>query len=326
MVKEGATGGKSGAVAVVQRTSSDLKLNPHLHVVLLDGVFTEQGDAVLFHALPRLTTREVADVLERAVRRITRYLTRRGLLAEEGAALAEGDDDAGVLEASAVAGTTPPAGPEIRRGRPLSWMPEVASFEKPLCVAQDGFTLHAATRAGAMDPKGREALLKYVLRPPISQEHVVPGPDGLVRIALKRPFRDGTVAVDMDPLSLLSRLAASVPAPHFHTVRYLGVLAPASKLRSRIVPVPPPVEPCEHEGTGGPGAGDGSDADGGSRYRSWPELLKRAFIRRRDCTLHRVRDGSGPDHAPFPSAPWSRDRGAAEARAVGRRSRVLPIG
>ena len=60
------------------------------------------------------------------------------------------------------------------------------SFDRPLCVAQDGFTLHAATRAGAMDPKGREALLKYVLRPPISQEHVVPAPDGLVRIALKR--------------------------------------------------------------------------------------------------------------------------------------------
>jgi hypothetical protein len=37
----------------------------------------------------------------------------------------------------------------------------------------------------------------------------VPGPDGLVRIALKRPFSDGTVAVDMDPLSLLCRLAAA---------------------------------------------------------------------------------------------------------------------
>jgi hypothetical protein len=28
---------KSGAVTVVQRTSSDLRLNPHLHVVFLDG-------------------------------------------------------------------------------------------------------------------------------------------------------------------------------------------------------------------------------------------------------------------------------------------------
>jgi hypothetical protein len=32
-----------------------------------------------------------------------------------------------------------------------------------------------------------------------------------VRIELRRPFRDGTVAIDLDPLSLLCRLAASVP-------------------------------------------------------------------------------------------------------------------
>jgi hypothetical protein len=35
----------------------------------------------------------------------------------------------------------------------------------------------------------------------------------LVRIELKRPFSDGTVAIDLDPLSLLCRLAASVPPP-----------------------------------------------------------------------------------------------------------------
>jgi len=278
MAKEGAAGGKSGAIAVVQRTSSDLKLNPHLHVIFLDGVFTEKGDDVLFHALARLSTRDVADVLARAVRRITKYLTRRGFLDEEGSgALADDDDDVGGLEASAVSGNTPPAGPEIRRGTPLSWRQVPVSFDRPLCVAQDGFTLHAATRAGAMDPKGREALLKYVLRPPISQEHVVPGPDGLVRITLKRPFRDGTTAVDMDPLSLLSRLAASVPAPRFHTVRYMGVLAPASKLRSRIVPVSPPEDSTEPSHTQEPGSGDPPASAGGSRYRPWAELLKRAW-------------------------------------------------
>jgi hypothetical protein len=36
---EGAVDGRSGAVTVVQRTSADLKLNPHLHAVVLDGVF-----------------------------------------------------------------------------------------------------------------------------------------------------------------------------------------------------------------------------------------------------------------------------------------------
>jgi hypothetical protein len=32
----------------------------------------------------------------------------------------------------------------------------------------------------------------------------------LVRIVLKKPFTDGTFAIDMDPLSLLSRLGATV--------------------------------------------------------------------------------------------------------------------
>jgi hypothetical protein len=65
------------------------------------------------------------------------------------------------------------------------------------------------------------------------------GPDGLVRITLKKAYNDGTIAMDMDPLSLLCRLATSVPPPRFHTVKYAGVLAPASRWRSRLAPQPP---------------------------------------------------------------------------------------
>ena len=72
-----------------------------------------------------------------------------------------------------------------------------------------------------------------------------------------------TVAVDLDPPSLLSRLAASVPPPKLHTVRY-AVLAPASKLRARIVPTPVAAPAndtsCAHGGR-----------SGGSHYRPWAE-------------------------------------------------------
>jgi len=64
--------------------------------------------------------------------------------------------------------------------------------------------------------------------------------EGLVAVQLKKPFRDGTVSVEMDPLSLVSRLAASVHPPRFHTVRYGGVLAPHAKWRPLVVPPPPP--------------------------------------------------------------------------------------
>ncbi len=177
------------------------------------------------------------------------------------------------LAASAASGRSPPAGPEWRRKEtPLSPLPAAAlRYDKPLCASQDGFTLHAATRAGAMDTVGREALCRYVLRPPIAQERVTRGPDGLVRITLKRPFADGTVAVDMDPLSLLSRLATAVPPPRRHTVRYAGILAPASKLRPTIVPRPA----VAAEGTAAEAEKPAKRA--GSRYRPWAELLKRCF-------------------------------------------------
>ena len=45
---------------------------------------------------------------------------------------------------------------------------------------------------------------------PVVQERVNLFPDGLVRIMLKKAYVDGTVAVDMDPLSLLCRLATTV--------------------------------------------------------------------------------------------------------------------
>jgi hypothetical protein len=151
-------------------------------------------------------------------------------------------------------------------------------FERPLCVALDRFTLHAATRAGGHDVAGREALLKYdpwksptgdILRPAVAQEPVTRGLDGLVRITLKKPFSDGTVAVDLDPLSLLSRLAASVPAPRLHTVRYAGVLASASKLRARLAPKPvvAPAKPTA----------DVAESPRRGAYRPWAELLKRTF-------------------------------------------------
>jgi hypothetical protein len=78
-------------------------------------------------------------------------------------------------------------------------------------------------------------LCKYVLRPPIAQERVHLGDGGLVRLELRRPFKDGTIAVDLDPLRPLCRLAASVPPPKMHTARFAGVLSASHRFRSVVV-------------------------------------------------------------------------------------------
>ena len=93
-------------------------------------------------------------------------------------------------------------------------------------------------------------------------------PDGLVRITLKKAYTDGTVAVDMDPLSLLCRLATSVPPPRRHTIRYSGVLAPASPWRRGLAPMAPSETPADGQRPPRP--------ESASSYRPWAELLGRA--------------------------------------------------
>ncbi len=61
---------------------------------------------------------------------------------------------------------------------------------------------------------------------------------------LKHPFRDCTTHVLFEPLDFIARLAALVPRPRAHLVRYHGLFAPNAKHRHHIVatqtPAPPP--------------------------------------------------------------------------------------
>jgi hypothetical protein len=63
--QEGHFGAKTGSVTVLQRASSDLRLNPHLHGVFLDGAWHEQEGDLVFRGLRHLRTGEVGDVLDR---------------------------------------------------------------------------------------------------------------------------------------------------------------------------------------------------------------------------------------------------------------------
>lgn len=58
------------------------------------------------------------------------------------------------------------------------------------------------------------------------------------REALESTYRDGTTHVVMSPLEFMQRLAALVPRPRLHLIRFHRVLAPNAKLRAAIVPTP----------------------------------------------------------------------------------------
>ena len=87
----------------------------------------------------------------------------------------------------------------------------------------------------------------------------VPGDDGAVSFArlppptdddvelllhrtasMKRPLPDGRTHLVLDGVGLLRKLAPLIPPPRFHLLRFHGVFAPNAKLRSRVVPKPPP--------------------------------------------------------------------------------------
>jgi len=75
----------------------------------------------------------------------------------------------------------------------------------------------------------------------------------------------------MTLLGFLQRLAALVPRPRLHLIRFHAVLAPHVALRSQIVPGKPdqaPKTPDEH--------GDAPYASTQARM-SWAQLLKRVF-------------------------------------------------
>jgi len=75
--------GKSGAVTIVQRSNADLRLNPHLHAIVLDGVFApDTGGELVFHPLPALCTSDLADLLQvirGASPQVPRAQRRRGV-------------------------------------------------------------------------------------------------------------------------------------------------------------------------------------------------------------------------------------------------------
>ena len=50
-------GARTGAVTLVQRFDSALNLNPHLHMLFLDGAYTIFGSRAAFHRARRLPAR-----------------------------------------------------------------------------------------------------------------------------------------------------------------------------------------------------------------------------------------------------------------------------
>jgi len=228
----------------VQRFDSAVRLNPHLHGLFPDGVFTTAAHRprASFHALPAPSDAQIARLTEKIARQVHRLLAAEGKLRDDGDGILL-DGEASVLDAcqaAAVQGRIAlgeEAGCAVPRlGRRPGFQ---AQFEPgALCARLRGFSLHAATAVRAGSRERLESLCRYVLRPALDEQRLAWTGNGKVVYRFKRPWKDGSTHVVFDPLVLVERLAALVPRPHKNLTTYHGVFAPNASYRDRVVPLP----------------------------------------------------------------------------------------
>ena len=137
----------------------------------------------------------------------------------------------------------------------------------------------------------------------VANERLKRNGEGQVVLQLKSAWRDGTTHIVLSPLEFMQRLAALVPRPRLHLIRFHGVLAPNAGLRAAIVSGPPhkPGDDAAYRAPEAP-ARMGLSAVAQARVRYRPRTLLAVWRRLQDHRRHRRarRDGQDP-HAPGPA-------------------------
>jgi hypothetical protein len=104
----------------------------------------------------------------------------------------------------------------------------------------------------------------------LHQPHLTLPPDMSV---VRGCYRDGTTHVVFEPLDFMARLAALVPPPRAHLIRYHGVFAPNSRYRAHVTPAK------RGPGRKTPALDEPKDRTGAERRAAmtWAQRLKRVF-------------------------------------------------
>jgi hypothetical protein len=270
---------QAGSVTFMQRFGSAINANLHYHFIFLEGVYldrTAEGLKPRFVKVDPPSDVEIAEVVHKISQRVIRKLRRLGYLESfSEAPVATGydplvDDDpelartllASVHQRIAFGDR---AGQKVRRiGSGFGDEGENPTLTSTRCASVHGFSLHANTHIPAHRRDQLERLIRYTARGAVSLERLGQDASGDLIYTFTRPWSDGTTGIKLSPLELLEKLAALVPPPRVHQVRYGGCLAPHSKLRGVITPT------CRQQGVE-PAASPVS-----SRW-GWARLLKRVF-------------------------------------------------
>jgi hypothetical protein len=251
----------------------------HYHLLFLEGVFldrSDQGRPPRFLPGEPPPDTDIAAVVQKISRRVIRLLRRLGYL-EAGLEppVATGYDplrDTAPELARTMAASVQQrlafgerAGQHVRRiGSGFGSEGEAPRLTGPRCARVHGFSLHANTAIPAHRRDQLEQLIRYTARGAMSLERLTQDTNGELIYTFTHPWSDGTTGIRLSPLELLEKLAALVPLPHVHLVRYGGCLAPHSHLRGSVIPTP------RQQGVD-------EETDAKTPCWSWARLLHRVF-------------------------------------------------
>ena len=228
-----------------------MQLTPHLHVLVPEGVFADDG----FMALPPPAEEEVAAVLARTVSRLLPLFEDRQPPWPE--------DDFEALQA---------------RGAQLRLLPkeEPQPGRKGRLAVAHGLSLHADTWVGANDRQGLARLIRYGARGPIAESRLSRRDDGRYAYETKRG-----VTLVMTAEQLVRRLLWLTPPRGLHLTNFHGVFASHSSVRASVLlPLPEPPQLAVAPQPGVPAEGVAATAAGPCRKRprvDWASLQRHTF-------------------------------------------------
>ena len=220
-------------------------MNLHFHILFVDGVYTIEGGTAQFHRLPTPSAIDINNTLNSISKRVLRFLEKTGYLTkgEEQGILNLEETPSGL---DRIAGHSvvyriaygPKAGQKVFTLQTKD--PEPFLELTGLVAKNQGFSMHAATVCEKHERQKLEFLCRYISRPAIAAERLSIASNGDIIYKLKTTYSNGTTHLRLSQVELIEKLAALVPRPRIHLVRFHGLFAPHSKHRSLIVPKDPP--------------------------------------------------------------------------------------
>ena len=146
---------KAASITFVQRWGSSVNLNPHLHILALDGVYSQVGNQVKLRTVKAISEKETAELLSQITGKILRKLKKLGYLDSEGELVCNPELDPLFADHDSLAQATASsikstiafgenAGKRVTRiGSGFGYEEEMPLAKGNRCFHLNGFSIHA---------------------------------------------------------------------------------------------------------------------------------------------------------------------------------------